>query len=113
MRRSLPYLVQRLFRPSTRPVRRPTAHSLHVEQLEDRQLLDGSSFSPEALAQRYVGQLCEDLLGNSADPVGRASLATLLVQGQATPQQVAQAILDSPEGATGQVEDLYEGLLGR
>jgi hypothetical protein len=60
-----------------------------------------------------VGQLYVDLLGRRADAGGLNGFASQIFQGAATRQQIAAALINSPEGQTHALNGLYQRLLGR
>lgn len=83
-----------------------------IEALEDRQLLTAPTFSTSVLNERFVGQVYEDLLGRSADAIGRPYWAGFLDK-SATRVQVAIAIENTDEYRTGLVKDLFQKYLHR
>src|SRR5947209_1754978 len=83
-----------------------------VELLEARELLSGTGFSPEALQERFTGQLYEDLLGRSSDQAGQAFWMGLLQQG-ASLGQVANGIDNSTEYKAIVLQEAYRTLLHR
>jgi hypothetical protein len=68
--------------------------------------------APAGLAQQYVAQLYEDLLGRAADSNGLATFSTELDQGQ-TAAQVVGALLGSTEYRQNLVQQLYSSIFGR
>lgn len=83
-----------------------------IEALEDRQLLTAPTFTGSVLNQRFVGQVYEDLLGRSADAIGRPYWAGFLDR-EATRVQVAIAIENTDEYRSVLVKDLYRKYLER
>ena len=78
-------------------------------------ILASSEFSSNhgSTPQGFVTGLYLDLLDRSPDPGGLAYWSNLIQSGAATRQQIATAILDSPEAATTQVAEWYQSDLGR
>jgi hypothetical protein len=75
--------------------RRP---SLHLEELEPRQLLSSGALSPvmRTLSDRFVVNAYSDVLQRDAEPGGEAGWSQAL-DGGASRTQVALALLSSPE----------------
>jgi uncharacterized secreted protein with C-terminal beta-propeller domain len=61
----------------------------------------------------FLNSVYQDLLGRYADPVGVEAFGQAIANGKLTRAQVAQAIMQSVEYQTDQVNHLYQALLGR
>src|SRR5262249_36519754 len=66
-----------------------------------------------SLAERYVTQLYLDLLQRPPDSAGLTSLAGALEAGSLTAQQVATALVGSPEFQAVLVRNAFQTILGR
>jgi hypothetical protein len=84
------------------------------EQLEARILGAPEYFTHSGGSNStFIAAVYKDVLGRAADPAGAQWWTQALATGAASPTQVAQTLLASPEGVTQEVKHLYNWFLGR
>src|SRR5262249_38238956 len=85
-------------------------YGISAASAADQFLYQSSSTGPDQL---FVSRLYSDLLGRPADASGLIFWSAQLDRESAGRQQVASALVNSPEFKTDEIRSLYQSILGR